>query len=126
MNVATKKEFLESLREADHKHDRLVIANKVLFALVVGLFLAMAMAPVFAEPMAQGSNAQGTITIFTEECQLKNFIDLEKRATLERNGKVMEGCISVLEGMNMFVFYYQPAKQILLIDGRFFHRVTGV
>ena len=122
---ATKAEFFASLREEPAKHDRLVIANKVLFALVVGLFLAMAMAPVFAEPVFQGQGQGVTITIYNEPCKLEAVSNLPFRATWEEKGKVTEGCIAPRPEVGVVVGYFAD-RSIALMPIEMFQRLTGV
>jgi len=126
MDVATKKEWLASLREADAQHQRFYIRRVVMLALgaiLLGIGMGAVINKAYADPMAVGQDKDGIYTIYTEDCQLKNVVDLEKRATLEKDGKVIEGCVSLLESMPFFVLYID--KEIVLIRTVFFHRVTG-
>jgi len=97
----------------------------IMWAAIIGLAIGAVLyaGKVKADPMAVGQAQGSTYTIYTEDCQLKDVVDLEKRATVEKDGKVVEGCVSILENMPFFVLYVD--REIFLIRTSFFHRVTG-
>lgn len=103
----------------------LTVLPWLVWAFLIGLAIAAVFysAKVKADPMAVGQAQGSTYTIYSEDCQLKDVVDLEKRATVEKDGKVVEGCVSILENIPYFILYID--REIFLIRTSFFHRVTG-
>lgn len=122
--VATKKEFLQSLREEPAKHDRLVITNKIIFVILVGLFLAAAISPAFAEAVFQGQGQGVTITVYNEPCKLTDVTNLPYRATWEENGKVTEGCIAPRPDAGVVVGYFAD-KTVALMPLQMFKKLVS-
>ena len=128
MNIATKKEFLASLREADAKHDRMVIVPRIVAALLLGFFLAAATFHAFAEPIAQATVANGqiVITVYSEDCQLKDVVsNLPKRATWVQQGRTFEGCVGVQPSLGVAMFYFREDHSVAAVPVSEFVRVIG-
>ena len=124
MSVATKEEWLEQGREAV-KYDRLVIVNKIIFAITVGFLLAAAIAPAFAEPLFRGEGQGVVITLFNEPCRLDAVTNLPYRITWEEKGKTVEGCFAPREDAGVVVGYFAD-KTVALMPVQMFVKVTGV
>jgi hypothetical protein len=82
-------------------------------------------AAVFSEPMVK-ANVQGIeITVYTEDCTLKNVVsNLPKRATWVEKGKTFEGCAGATQ-FGVLIFYFND-KTVAVVPVEHFAKVTGV
>ena len=100
------------------------------WAVVIGLVLGGVLyaGRAVAEPMAKASvnNGQVVITIYTEDCALKNVVtNLPKRATWVEGGKTYEGCAGVQPDAGVAMFYFSGDKTIAIVPLQMFARVVG-
>lgn len=107
-----------------------VIIPWFVWAVVIGLCLAGALwsGKAIAEPMAKASvnNGQVVITIYTEDCTLKNVVtNLPKRATWVEGGKTYEGCAGVQPDAGVAMFYFSGDKTVAVVPLQIFARVIG-
>jgi hypothetical protein len=81
--------------------------------------------PAFAEPMVK-ANVQGIeITVYTEDCALKNVVsNLPKRATWVEKGKTFEGCAGATQ-FGVLIFYFND-KTVAVVPVEHFAKVVGV
>jgi hypothetical protein len=89
------------------------------------VFLTCWPAAVCAEPMVK-ANVQGIeITVYTEDCALKNVVsNLPKRATWVEKGKTFEGCAGATQ-FGVLIFYFND-KTVAVVPVEHFAKVTGV
>lgn len=93
-----------------------------LFALALALLLSR---PVKAEPMASAEAGGIRITVYTEDCAMKETVqNLIKRATWTENGKTIEGCGGVFPQIGIAVFYFAD-KTVVPVPLQMFERVSN-
>lgn len=100
--------------------DRIVIV--ILWALV--LFVAAYTFRVYADPLVQAKAGGVTVTLYTEDCQLKEITNLPKRAVWTENGKDFEGCWAVNPDLRVVIAYFSD-KTATALPMQIFQRVTG-
>lgn len=95
----------------------------ILFAVIGALYAGK----VYAEPLAIANvnNGQVVITVYTEDCQLKDVVsNLPKRATWTEGGKTYEGCVGVYPSFGVAGFYFND-KTVAVVPLQAFARVAG-
>lgn len=123
--VATKKEFLASLREEPAKHDRMVILPRLIVGLLFGLFLVSLVAQAYAEPIAQLVQGNVTITVYNEPCTHQDSItNAPVRATWKEGDKVFDGCAGVVSQIGMAYFWFTD-KTVAVVPLQMFSKLTG-
>ncbi len=96
--------------------------------ILTGIIGALWAGRVFAEPMAIASvgNGQIIITVYTEECELKDTVsNLPNRATWTQQGKTFEGCVGVQPAAGVAMFYFREDKTVAVVPLQAFARATG-
>ena|SRR5688572_20475 len=97
----------------------------VWFVLIVTLLFGCWPNRLNAEPMFQTSTPDGTvITIHSEKCEMKEVVNLPKRATWREGAKTYEGCWG-LSPMGVVMFYFSD-KTVAIVPAEVFQKVTGV
>lgn len=97
------------------------LAVLVVFLIYVVFFATDA----WSAPVAAYKGNGATITLFDEECRLKDQVtNLGHRSTWVEKGRTFEGCWQAHPGG--FVIIYSSDKTIAIIPAHVFERVTGV
>ena len=123
--VATKQEWLQSLREADHKHDRMLIVPRLIVALLFVAGLALFAGKVFAEPVAQASNGKVTVTVYSEKCTHPDHVtNLPNRATWKEGDKVFDGCGGIDRNLGIAIFWFTDVT-VFVLPLQAFSPLTG-
>lgn len=79
---------------------------------------------VFADPFISAEAGGVRITVYSEDCQIKEVANLQKRAVWTENGKTVEGCAGFFPELQM-VFFYWADKTVVGVPASYFQRVTG-
>lgn len=120
---ATKAEMWAYMQQP--MRQRVTIMPSWFWAIVLGAALAGAMKYVYAEPMAKLEQDGVAITVYTEDCQLKDAVgNLPKRATWVEGGKTYEGCVGYQPQLRVFMFYFED-KTVAAAPVAIFTKVTG-
>lgn len=90
------------------------------------VFLTCWPAAVFSAPMAKASLDGIEITVYEEDCQLKETVsNLPKRATWVEKGKTFEGCAGAVPQLGMVMFFFKEDKTVAVVPMDVFAPVTG-
>ena len=102
--------------------------RRVGLAIVGGILLAVILLPLTAQAEARYSaSSQGiVITLYSEECKLKEVANLPYRATWTENGKTFEGCFSVAGELKMVMLYFVDDRSVAVVPVGVFREVKGV
>lgn len=101
--------------------------KRVIALLASGAVLLILFWPLEAksEPMFQTVSPDGiVITLHSEKCDLKEIVNLPKRATWQEKAKSYEGCWG-LNPLGVVMFYFTD-KTIAVVPAEAFQKVTGV
>lgn len=94
------------------------------FAVVLGVVLAVFMAPLQAEPMAVADRNGIKITLDTDKCALPEVTNLPLKATWEEKGKVYQGCWGPNPDVGVVVAYFDD-KTVALIPMQYFEKIRN-
>ena len=80
-----------------------------------------------AEPLIRANVGDVSITIYSEECALKDSVtNLPKRATWEEKGKVYEGCAGAVPQLGVAMFYFIGDKTVAVVPGQLFEKIQSI
>lgn len=80
----------------------------------------------FSGPMLKASVDGVEITVYSEECGLKNVVsNLPKRATWVEKGKTFEGCAGATP-FGVLLFYFREDRTVAVVPAEHFVQITGV
>lgn len=123
--MSEEKEYFHGLTTEPAKHDRLVLFNKLIFAIVLGIALAMVVKLARAEPIAQAKAGNVVITVYNEKCTHQDAItNLPMRATWEENGKVYDGCVGAIPQLGVAMFWFTD-KTMAVVPIEMFAKLTN-
>lgn len=89
---------------------------------VLALFLSFS---VQASPVFTTTNQNVTVTLYDEECHLKEISNLPRRAVWKEGAKEIEGCWGASQFFPTVIFYFLD-KTVFDIPQQLFKRVNGV
>lgn len=68
-----------------------------------------------------------TITVYSEDCALKNVVsNLPKRATWTEKGKTYEGCAGGQPDAGVVMLYFKEDRSVAVVPMQAFRPLTGV
>jgi hypothetical protein len=97
------------------------------FWIAVFIMIVCWPASVFAGPMVKATVGGVEITVYTEDCQLKEAVsNLPKRATWVEKGKTFEGCAGAVPQLGVLMFYFKDDKTVAAVPMDVFAKVTSI
>lgn len=99
------------------KMSRSIVVSTLLLFILLGV-CALA----YGEPTHKASGAGVEVVVYSESCTLKEVTNLPKRATWTENGKTVEGCGGVTQGLAVF---YWLDRTVTVTPASVFVRVIG-
>ena len=109
------------------EHDKSVVFNRVLLAVIVGIALALVVHTASAEPLYQAVSNDGkiVITLYSDSCSIPGVKNLPKKAVWRQDGKTYEGCAGLFETERMIAIYLDD-HTVQLLPASLFAPVTSI
>jgi hypothetical protein len=105
------------------KEDFTIVPLPLWFVLIVTVLFGCP-SNALAEPLFQASDQKARITLYSDQCELKEVSNLSRKATWEESGKTFEGCWSI-SPLGVVVMYFSD-KTVAVAPAQAFQKVTGV
>jgi hypothetical protein len=97
---------------------------QVLVLIVLVLLVLLYARPAFADPIAVTKSGDITITLYSEDCALKEVSNLPRRATWVEGNKTFEGCWGPTQ-FEVVMMYFAEDRTAAVVPVQVFQRVSG-